>query len=179
MINLYTPYFFLISIILTIIATAALLLLVPVIALTLYAKKRQKFVLHQICLVLLGAIIAIFFINQCVNGVWLNVISSFLSLLGVICNASVIIANDGYMPVRDKTLMSYWEAMNKYAPKLPNPVELTGIHRLEKPTTKLRFLGDIFETKNKVFSIGDVFLMSAIPFAVIAGLWSLYALITG
>lgn len=89
--------------------------------------------------------------------------------LGLLCNALVIFANGGHMPVSSEAL--YKVGLESYIPKLQQQYD--AVHTLLTDATKLWFLADVIPVRilgyANVISLGDVYLMVGIAFTIVGG----------
>ena len=94
------------------------------------------------------------FVGGTEPGMWPWLIIASLSGLGLSLNVSVILLNDGFMPVRTSEI----------------PVEYEGRYRPMDDRTRARYLGDWIPLGRPLASPGDVCLLGAIigPFIRVA-----------
>nr|WP_051195788.1 DUF5317 domain-containing protein [Meiothermus rufus] len=89
--------------------------------------------------------------------------------LGLACNALVIFANRGHMPVSPEAL--YRVGLESYIPKLQQQYD--AVHTLMDESSRLWFLGDVIPVKvlgyTNVISLGDVYLMVGIALTLLEG----------
>ncbi len=89
--------------------------------------------------------------------------------LGLFCNALVIFANRGHMPVSSEAL--YRVGLESYIPKLQQQYD--AVHTLMDGSTQLWFLADIIPVRvlgyTNVISLGDVYLMVGIALTIVGG----------
>uniref|UniRef100_A0A7C3HXD6 DUF5317 domain-containing protein n=1 Tax=Meiothermus ruber TaxID=277 RepID=A0A7C3HXD6_MEIRU len=104
-------------------------------------------------------------------GVWVNAHLRGLWFvgLGLLCNALVIFANRGHMPVSSEAL--YRVGLESYIPKLQQQYD--AVHTLMTGSTQLWFLADIIPVHvlgyTNVISLGDVYLMVGIAHTIVGG----------
>ena len=101
-------------------------------------------------------------VNTHLRGLW------FVGL-GLLCNALVIFANKGHMPVSSEAL--YKVGMESYLPKLQEQYD--AVHTLMTDSTPLWFLADVIPVRllgyTNVISLGDVYLMVGIVLTIVDG----------
>ncbi|KZK16174.1 hypothetical protein A3962_07360 [Meiothermus taiwanensis] len=89
--------------------------------------------------------------------------------LGLFCNALVIFANRGHMPVSSEAL--YKVGLESYIPRLQQQYD--AVHTLMTDSTRLWFLADIIPVRilgyTNVISLGDVYLMVGIALTIVGG----------
>ncbi len=89
--------------------------------------------------------------------------------LGLLCNALVIFANKGHMPVSAEALSRV--GMESYIPKLQQQYD--AVHTLMNESSRLWFLADVIPVKvlgyTNVISLGDVYLMVGIALTILDG----------
>lgn len=89
--------------------------------------------------------------------------------LGLLCNALVIFANWGHMPVSSEAL--YRVGLESYIPKLQQQYD--AVHTLMGDSTRLWFLADIIPVRilgyTNVISLGDLYLMLGIVLTIVGG----------
>ncbi|MBO1436253.1 DUF5317 domain-containing protein [Meiothermus sp. CFH 77666] len=89
--------------------------------------------------------------------------------LGLACNALVIFANKGHMPVSAEAL--YKVGMESFIPKLQQQYD--AVHTLISESSRLWFLADVIPVRilgyTNVISLGDVYLMVGIALTVLEG----------
>lgn len=89
--------------------------------------------------------------------------------LGLFCNALVIFANKGHMPVSSEAL--YKLGMESYIPKLQQQYD--AVHTLMTESSRLWFLADVIPVQilgyTNVISLGDVYLMVGIVLTILDG----------
>lgn len=89
--------------------------------------------------------------------------------LGLFCNALVIFANQGHMPVSAEAL--YKVGMESYIPKLQQQYD--AVHTLMGESSRLWFLADVIPVRvlgyTNVISLGDVYLMVGIALTILDG----------
>ena len=101
-------------------------------------------------------------VNTHLRGLW-------FVWLGLLCNALVIFANKGHMPVSSEAL--YKVGMESYLPKLQEQYD--AVHTLMTDSTPLWFLADVIPVRilgyTNVISLGDVYLMVGIVLTIVSG----------
>ncbi|MDW8426703.1 MAG: DUF5317 domain-containing protein, partial [Meiothermus sp.] len=100
--------------------------------------------------------------NSHLRGLW------FVGL-GLFCNALVIFANRGHMPVSAEALHKV--GMESYIPKLQQQYD--AVHTLMNESSRLWFLADVIPVRilgyTNVISLGDVYLMVGITLTILDG----------
>lgn len=101
-------------------------------------------------------------VNSHLRGLW------FVGL-GLFCNALVIFANKGHMPVSSDALFKV--GMESYIPKLQQQYD--AVHTLMTESSRLWFLADVIPVRilgyTNVISLGDVYLMVGIALTILDG----------
>jgi hypothetical protein len=101
-------------------------------------------------------------VNTHLRGLW------FVGL-GLFCNALVIFANKGHMPVSSEAL--YKVGLESYIPKLQQQYD--AVHTLMTDSSRLWFLADVIPVHilgyTNVISLGDVYLMMGIALTIVDG----------